>query len=438
MLNKVKQFIERHHLLDISQKYLVALSGGADSVCLLLMLKELGYELEAVHCNFKLRGEESYRDEAFVKQLCDEQQIDLHLIHFDTKTYASLHKVSIEMAARELRYNYFEQLRKDLGCAGICVAHHEDDTVETILMNILRGTGLRGLTGIKPCNGNILRPLLCISRRNIETWLEGKGQTYVTDSTNLEADILRNKLRLQVIPLLNQISPSAKTNILKTARHISEATVVYEKSINDTLAQILKNDTISIEQLCQEPSPESILYEWLNPKGFSSQTIESISDSLDQLQSGREWTSSTHQLTIHRGQLVAEPLFSALPTLQIPETGIYHYNGTEKYHIRNVEGKLVLSDHQSACLDAEKLCFPLTIRPVLTGDRFQPFGMKGTRLVSDFLTDTHLNIFEKRRTLVICDARGNIVWLVGHRPDHRFCVTDSTKNTIVISIEKLK
>ncbi|WP_027455170.1 tRNA lysidine(34) synthetase TilS [Xylanibacter brevis] len=438
MLNKVRQFIERHHLLDVSQKYLVALSGGADSVCLLLMLKELGYKVEAVHCNFNLRGEESYRDEAFVKQLCSTQHIELHLIHFDTRTYASLHKVSIEMAARELRYNYFEQLRKDLHCAGICVAHHEDDTVETVLMNLLRGTGLRGLTGIKPCNGYILRPLLCISRCDIESWLKSKGQAYVTDSTNLEADVMRNKLRLQVIPLLNQVSQGAKINILKTTRHMTEATAVYEKSIADALTRLVKDDTISIEQLCQEPSPECILYEWLSAKGFSSQTIESISDSLNQLQAGREWTSATHQLTVHRGQLVLEPLHAELPSLRIPETGVYHYNGTEKYRIKKEEGKQIVLDCQSACLDAEKLHFPLTIRPVLNGDRFQPFGMKGTRLVSDFLTDVHLSIFDKRRTLVICDANGEIVWLVGHRPDHRFCITDSTKNTIIISREKLK
>lgn len=438
MLNKVRQFIERHHLLDVSQKYLVALSGGADSVCLLLMLKELGYKVEAVHCNFNLRGEESYRDEAFVKQLCSTQHIELHLIHFDTRTYASLHKVSIEMAARELRYNYFEQLRKDLGCAGICVAHHEDDTVETVLMNLLRGTGLRGLTGIKPCNGYILRPLLCISRCDIESWLKSKGQAYVTDSTNLEADVMRNKLRLQVIPLLNQVSPSARTNILKTARYMTEATSVYDKSMADALARLLKNDAISIEQLLQEPSAECILYEWLGGKGFSSQTIENISDSLNQLQAGREWTSATHQLTVHRGQLVLEPVHAELPSLRIPETGVYHYNGTEKYRIKKEEGKQIVLDCQSACLDAEKLHFPLTIRPVLNGDRFQPFGMKGTRLVSDFLTDVHLSIFDKRRTLVICDANGEIVWLVGHRPDHRFCVTDSTKNTIIISREKLK
>lgn len=437
MLNKVRLFIERFQLLDVSKKYLVALSGGADSVCLLLMLKELGYHVEAVHCNFHLRGEESNRDESFVKQLCENQQVELHLIHFDTKAYAALHKVSIEMAARELRYHYFEQLRKDIGCAGICVAHHEDDSVETILMNLLRGTGLRGLSGIKPRNGYVLRPLLCISRKDIEQWLREKGQTYVTDSTNLETDFLRNKLRLEVLPLLNQVTSGATENILKTAQHISEATTVYEKSMKEALARLLINDSISLDCLMKEPSPESVLYEWLSPLGFSSVTIENISASLSDLHAGREWTSATHQLTVNRGQLMVEPIRVELPTLRIPETGVYIYNSTEKFRIKKENGKHIISDKQTACLDAAKLNFPLTIRPIKTGDRFQPYGMKGTRLVSDFLTDAHLSIFEKRRTLVVCDAQGEIIWLVEHRPDHRFCITDSTTDTVIISREKV-
>lgn len=165
MLNKVKTFIEKHHLLNHDDRYIVALSGGADSVCLLLMLQELKYHIEAAHCNFHLRGNESDSDEKFVIELCKKQDIPLHLIHFDTKTYAELHQVSIEMAARELRYRYFEQLRTDIDAAGVCVAHHQDDSVETILMNLMRGTGIQGLCGIQPVRERIIRPLLCLSDR---------------------------------------------------------------------------------------------------------------------------------------------------------------------------------------------------------------------------------------------------------------------------------
>ena len=169
-----------------SPLFLVALSGGADSVCLLLAMKRLGYRVEAIHCNFHLRGAESDRDEEFCKRLCEREQIPFHTVHFDTKTYAEVHKVSIEMAARELRYNYFEQLRKAIDAEAILVAHHKNDAVETLLMNLLRGTGIHGLQGIKPRNGRIIRPLLCVSRQEIVEWLNMIGQDYVTDSTNLD------------------------------------------------------------------------------------------------------------------------------------------------------------------------------------------------------------------------------------------------------------
>ena len=186
VINKVSGFIGKHQLLSRDGLHLVALSGGADSVALLLILLRLGYRVEAVHCNFRLRGSESDRDEQFVKDLCEKNGVALHLIHFDTTEYASLHQVSIEMAARELRYGYFRQLCQDIGAETVCVAHHRDDTVETLLMNMLRGSGIHGLTGIRPRNGQIVRPLLCVNRQDIELFLHSIGQSHVTDSTNLE------------------------------------------------------------------------------------------------------------------------------------------------------------------------------------------------------------------------------------------------------------
>ena len=229
MKQKVSEYIRKRGLLKPEGHYLVALSGGADSVCLLLLLKQLGYSVEAIHCNFHLRGEESGRDESFCRQLCDEQQIKLHLVHFDTQAYAQLHKVSIEMAARQLRYRHFAHLCCDLQFQGVCVAHHQDDVAETVLMNLIRGTGIKGLSGIKPLqsmifqlNGQddstfqlpIIRPMLCVSRDEITDFLNQIGQTYVTDSTNLIPDVQRNKIRLQVLPLLREINPSVSRNIV--------------------------------------------------------------------------------------------------------------------------------------------------------------------------------------------------------------------------------
>lgn len=435
MLNKVRDFIERHQLLDAEKHYLVALSGGADSVCLLLLLKQLGYQIEAVHCNFLLRGDESYRDEDFVKTLCEKQGIELHTIHFDTNTYAETHKISIEMAARELRYRYFEQLRQDIGADGICVAHHQDDSVETILINLLRGTGIHGLSGIKPRNGYILRPLLCISKNDIEKWLQEQQQDYVTDSTNLQADVVRNKLRINVIPQLEAINVSAKENILKTAQHISEATLIYNEYTNQALQRLVVNDTIEIETLKREPSPESILFQWLSPYHFPAAVIENISFSLLMTQSGREWLSPTHQLTIHQGLLILEKRQDTLPEMKLPETGTYIYTEEMKIRLNIVNGKHIEKSADYACLDASSVQFPLTLRPAKSGDRFYPYGMKGSKLVSDYLTDRHLSVFQKRRTLVLCDKDGQIIWLVNYRPDARFCITDTTKNTLVVTVE---
>lgn len=435
MLNKVKKYINDHRLLEADKRYLVALSGGADSVCLLLVLKQLGYQIEAVHCNFLLRGDESHRDEVFAHSLCDAYSIPFHVIHFDTRTYAQLHKISIEMAARDLRYQYFENLRRDIQADGICVAHHQDDSVETILMNLLRGTGIHGLSGIKPRNGYILRPLLCVSRKEIEAWLDERHQTYVTDSTNLEADVVRNKLRLNIIPQLHNITPSAVSNILDTAQHISEATAVYDHYMQEALKRLVDSNSIAICDLLQEPSPESLLHQWLSQYGFPSALIQSIWNSVAISQSGAEWYSATHQLTISRGKLIVEPKQAERPTLRIPETGVYIYDDSTKIRLSTKEGVNIIPTPTIACLDAEKVKFPVILRPVAKGDRFTPYGMKGSKLISDYLTDRHLSVFEKRRTLVLCQSDGTILWLAGYRPDAHFCVTSSTHSTLIITLE---
>ena len=429
----IARFIRRHQLLDARNRYLVALSGGADSVCLMLVLMRLGYQVEAVHCNFHLRGDESNRDEDFVKSLCESKDINLHLIHFDTKTYAETHQVSIEMAARELRYRYFEQLRVDIGAAGICVAHHQDDSVETILMNLVRGTGIHGLTGIKPRNGHVLRPLLCVSRTDITAWLKQGGHDYVTDSSNLQPDVVRNKVRLCLMPVLEQVAPSARASILKTANRLQQAALVYDTHVGNAIERLRQQDTIRIADLQNEPSPESILFEWLTPYGFTPTAIEQLSQSLT-TQSGREWMSTTHQLTISKGLLVVERKQPPRPVLRIPESGTYVYDDTTKVRLKVHDGALLEKAPHTACLDAAKIVFPLTLRPTQPGDRFRPYGMKGTQLVSNYLTNRHLSIFEKRRTLVLCDAHDRILWLVGHRPAATFCLTDATTQTLVVSV----
>lgn len=438
ILTTIAQFIERHGLLRHDELNLVALSGGADSVCLLLCLKELGYRIEAVHCNFHLRGEESNRDEQFVKELCKKNDIQVHLTHFDTNTYASLHQVSIEMAARLLRYHYFEQLRCDIGAENVCVAHHLDDSVETVLLNLVRGTGIEGLTGIKWRNGHIVRPLLCVRRNNIEQWLKEHGQAYVTDSTNLVADVQRNQLRLDIIPRLEQINPGVVNNIVRTAGWMTEANRVYQDAIRQTLSKIIKDDTIGIDKLLSQPSPECVLFEWLTPFGFTSATIAAIHAKLttQKLEEGLQWLSLTHQLVTHNQQLIVAPRPKERPTLPLPEPGNYHYDDQTSFSIKILDSNTISFKAYVATLDADKITFPITIRPVQQGDRFHPFGMKGSKLVSDYLTDTKLSIIEKQRQLVLTNADGSILWLVGRRTDCRFAIRKATRRTLLITLQQ--
>ena len=429
MKRKVQDFIDRNCLLDRESLYLVGLSGGADSVALMLILRELGYRIEAAHCNFRLRGDESDRDERFVREICKKYDIKLHVIHFDTEEYAKLHKVSIEMAARDLRYGYFRQLCHDIGASSVCIAHHRDDAVETLIMNLLRGAGIHGLTGIRPKNDFIIRPLLCISRKEIVEFLDSIGQDYVTDSSNLVADVLRNKIRLRVLPLLEEIVPGATGNIDKTANYLREAEKVYQTEMVRELESI--SDTISINQLLKLPSPSAALHEWLSPLGFNSSQTEQILASADG-ESGREFLSSTHTLIIDRGNIIVEPITAPMKSIKIPECGNYRYDESIMYKFETTDDLSISRSADIATLDASKVQFPLLLRPVKTGDWFVPFGMNGRKLVSDYLTDHKASLLQKRRQMVLTDAFGHVIWLVGLRTDNRFGVTASTSAILKI------
>ena len=448
MKQKISDFISKHSLLSHDGLHLVALSGGADSVALLRILRDLDYKIEAAHCNFHLRGAESDRDEAFVRQLCDSLGIKLHLIHFDTETYASVHQVSIEMAARELRYGYFRSLCKDIGAETVCVAHHRDDAVETFLMNLLRGSGIHGLTGIRPKNGPIVRPLLCVGRQDILDYLHSIGQDYVTDSTNLESIVLRNKLRLQVLPLLKQLNPKAVENIDKTANYLREAEKVYnayfagnpdrgQVPVRNNSAQMsdryLSPVRIPLDEILKQPSAECFLHEWLSPYGFNASQIAQILDDLTG-ESGREFLSATHTLLIDRSQLVLEPKQAEIKPLRIPEAGNYRFSPEILFSVKLTDDISISKSEECATLDAANIQFPLTVRQVASGDAFCPFGMEGRKLVSDFLTDRKISLLEKRRQLVVTAANGDIIWLVGQRTDHRYRITASTRQVLSITL----
>ena len=446
MLSKVADFITKEKLLSNDGLHLVALSGGADSVALLLVLQRLGYHIEAVHCNFHIRGDESDRDEAFVKSLCDKKQIRIHLTHFDTIEYASLHKVSIEMAARELRYNYFNQLCQDIGAETICVAHHRDDAIETMLMNLIRGAGIHGLTGIRPRNGRVVRPLLRISRQEIEAFLDSIGETYVVDSTNLQDNVVRNNIRLNLLPMMRNINPSVSNNIMKTATYISEVEKIVIHAIKQQMTETISitdggnTQRANIKKLISLPSPETLLHEWLAPMGFNSTQVEQIAYACYYYNNhcGKVFSSSSHELVIDRQFLILETLQDSVRILKIPETGCYVYNDKLKFDIRIQDYIYISKNPNSVTIDARNVSFPLIIRPIAQGDSFCPYGMEGNhKLVSDLLTNLKLSLFEKKRQLVVTDANGNIIWLVGHRIDHRYRITEKTSEVLILTLKTI-
>ena len=440
MWSKVERYIERHKLLKPNELYIVALSGGADSVALLLLLKNAHFNVHAAHCNFHLRGEESDRDEAFCVELCKGLGVELHRAHFDTLEYAELHKVSIEMAARELRYKWFEQLRQDIGAAGICVAHHRDDSVETVLLNLVRGTGLRGLTGIQPRNGNILRPLLCVSRAEIEAFLAEKGQEYVTDSTNLEANVQRNIVRLEVLPLLRNLNPAVAENIQRTAENLAEA----QQVLNVAIARFNDSNVLNLSDVEKSGSSEYLAFEWLKKYGFNGEQVRQILDA----ETGTIVSSGTgYDVLKDRGRLIVEKsevtfhsqrnvISRPSKRIAVPEEGTYVLDENTRFSVRK-RPVYVSKEPHIATLDAAKVRFPLTIRRVEEGDWMQPYGMKGRKLLSDLMTDLKMTVFEKRRQLVVVDSQGVIVWLVGLRAAQCVAVTDQTKEVLEIEFSTL-
>lgn len=434
---KVKNCIALHELLGREHPVLVALSGGADSVALACVLQDLGYKIEAAHCNFCLRGAESDRDEAFVTDFCQRRKIVLHRRCFSTHAYAHEHHVSIEMAARTLRYDFFEQLLQERELDSVAVAHHREDNTETVLLNLLRGTGIRGLRGIQYRNGKVVRPLLDVSRQEIEDYLAECHQDYVTDSTNLQDEVQRNKIRLNVMPRMREIYPNADESIHQGARRLNDAFRIYEYGMDLLMQQVVHGNRILLEELNRTPAPETVLYEILSRMDFNPAQVAAIYEQQGG-ESGKVYESPTHRLLRDREALVFEKKAVRPARLEkvLPLEGIMRVTDDVTFLISRSSyssGGPLPREKNVICMDLDKVEFPLVVRTPQTGDRFMPFGMKGMKLVSDFLTDLKKNVFEKERQLLVCSG-DKIAWVVGERPDDRFRVTEYTRHILRIQL----
>lgn len=424
---QVLNFIRQHHLLLDGQTVLIALSGGADSVCLLLMLHKLGFDCHAAHCNFHLRCDESNRDEQFVTSLCNELHVPLHKTDFDTTQYASLHGISIEMAARDLRYAFFCEVAAQIHASAICIGHHRDDNVETFLLNAVRGTGITGLCGIRDSRREgehtIVRPLLCLSRKDILAYLESRQQSFVTDSTNLHDDVSRNKVRLNVIPQLQNINPAAVENLTTTIENLTEVERVYKAAIAHDIARCeTVSGQLSIAELFRSVSPSSVLHEWLSGRGFNRTQEQDILQASIAGQSGKLFVSDLDRLLVDREHIILESLQHFISPEDITIT------------VRPRNEVTISRDSHFAYLDADKIKGELHVRLVQPSDSFQPFGMKGRKLISDFLTDLKLSLLHKQHQLIIHDD-SDIAWVVGLRSSEKYRVDNSTTSVVELRVK---
>lgn len=437
ILPVVRSYIENLQLLHPGRPVVVGLSGGADSVALLDVLVRLGYSCIAVHCNFHLRGEESFRDEQYAEAFAHSLKVPFVKTDFDTVEFAAEKHFSIEMAARELRYAWFEQVRSQYDAQAIAVAHHRDDSVETFMLNLMRGSGLRGLTGIRPRNGYVVRPLLAVSRADILNYLESRHLSFVTDSTNLSDAYTRNFIRLNLLPLMEQITPSVKDRIACTADYLADAENIYLYVVEEARRQLWNDNRLDINGLMKYPAPKTILFELLRPYNFTSVVTRDIFSSLiktSRKTSGKTFYSSTHRLIKDRDFLILSPnkkeealvytITSADETLELPVNLSFSMVSMDKDF-------QVEKNRCTACFDFDKLTFPLTLRRWQKGDWFIPFGMKGRKKLSDYFSDHKFSLADKENCWLLCSGE-NVIWIVGERTDNRFRLDLTTKNAFVV------
>ncbi|AHW60529.1 tRNA(Ile)-lysidine synthase [Draconibacterium orientale] len=435
------QFIinsKEKQLIKSGQKILLAISGGIDSMVLLHLFERSEFEYGIAHCNFRLRGDESDGDEAFVREQVEQHGTAAHFETFDTIEYASLKGISIEMAARELRYGFFERISKEYEYDCIVTAHHQDDLIETFFLNLSRKTGIKGLTGIKEKKGKLIRPLLFASREDIERYAAENSISYREDSSNNEVVFQRNFLRHKILPLFSELNPAFKKNFMASVDNLKVAYDVYKDAIGDEIKAVLTNDkeqsVISIPVLQNSQHPKTVLLEILSGYGFNASIVDAVYQSLE-THSGKQFFSKTHRLVKDRDALFIQELTDDEDRVYYIEEDDMELFAPFDISIERLDAKgfSIIKEANTACVDLEKVQFPLLMRKWKQGDYFQPLGMTGFKKVSDFFIDRKMPLHEKENTWLLCSGK-NIVWIMGQRLDNRFKVTPSTKQVLKIEI----
>ncbi|MDJ1466639.1 tRNA lysidine(34) synthetase TilS [Cytophagaceae bacterium DM2B3-1] len=441
MLKKFLTYINEKTLFQPDEKVLLAVSGGMDSVVMLHLFYKAKLNFAVAHCNFGLRGEESDADEQFVKKLAKKYKVPFYSEQFDTEAFALQEKVSIQMAARVLRYEWFEGICKDNGFSVIATAHHLNDTLETVLFNLTKGTGIAGLHGIQSKNGRIARPLLFANREEIYEYVVENQLAWREDSSNQSSHYHRNLIRNEVIPLLKTINPNLEHTIEHTVDRVLAVEKVFLAEVEKTRAVVMRQEGgvtyINFEKLQAEIEPVIKLHELLKPFHFTYTQVNDIWQTLG-AESGKQFDSPSYRLIKDRTELVitAKGLQSYIPAT-IDADSTQFQNEVISLSIQKVSasGFKIPSSPKIAALDLATLKFPLKIRLWKQGDKFCPLGMKQKKKVSDFLIDEKVPVNIKERTYVLLSGE-DIVWIVGMRIDDRFKLTKETTEVYQISLER--
>ena len=429
-------YIKKNALFTQEDKILLAVSGGKDSVLMAQLFKLTGFKFSIAHCNFNLRGDESQRDEAFVKLLALTLDVPFYSTHFDTKAYAKANHLSTQMAARALRYQWFEEIRLRNQYHYIALAHHQNDSIETLLLNLTRGTGISGMHGILPKRGFLVRPLLFLSRQQIETIVEENKLDYVEDSSNLTDTYARNSIRLHVIPVLKEINPNLEETFAQNFIRFAETEAVLQQVVAQTRERVCEKRGedlyLSIEKIEALHPQKLLFFELLKPYHFTSSVVDEILHALTK-QSGTSFYSSDYRATVNRTQLIISQKHESTikDVLLMHPHDEFVVAGMQKISLSYSEAINVIPDANSAFIDADQLIFPLVIRFKQDGDKFMPLGMKHFKKLSDFFIDQKVPLPDKAKIPLLINGNGQIIWVVGYRQDNRYKVKATTKKVAI-------
>ncbi len=441
-VQQFQEFIARHALFTTQKKVLAAVSGGKDSVLLAHLLKSSGFNFAMAHCNFKLRGDEAKRDQDFTSNLAQQLQVPFFLTEFNTAGYAAENHISIQMAARELRYNWFEKVCADENFDVIALAHHQNDSIETVLLNLTRGTGIAGMHGILPKNGKLVRPMLFLSKENIDEICAGEKLDFVEDSSNASAKYARNKIRLEVVPKLKEINPNLEKTFEQNLERFRQLEQLLENQLQvlrDAVFINLKLETrIKIEDIRKLHPQHLLLFGLLRGFNFSGQVVQDLLLSLEK-HPGKIFGSPSHQLILDRTEIIIyEKKERGAEFVGIGKNqNEACFQGFKLKLLHDETPLIVINNPMATSVAAEKLIFPLTIRNWQTGDYFYPLGMNHKQKLSDFFIQQKVPLHQKPQIPLLVNGNQQIIWIGGFRLDDRYKVNSNTKKVVIFELSNI-